>query len=570
MNLLRVWLAALLLTVAVAGELRAQNLVDPGADLLREQQRQRSERELERARPGRSVTTKVEQPVEREKVCFPIATIRLQGVTAVKSADLVEVLTPFKDTCMGEKAIARLIAKLTSVYVEAGFITTRVYVPQQDLKSKVLVLNVLEGRIEAFVYRTVDEAGVITAGKPRKITTAFPITAGDIFQLRAIEQGLDQINRLQSSQATVDLLPGSKPGMSVVVITERKVDTVRGFVTYDNNGSEETGRHRVKVSVEADDLFFVNDTASLTYAGTENSNVLAYNASVPYGNWTFSSYGSYSESVDDLTSLSVLFSQTASSTVQAEYMLHRNSRAKYWGYGAAGVYWNKRHVNVSQLTPQTRTTVRAGFKQEHHFERGVLSVDTAVTLGVPMFGADTDRGVLADDVPRAKFAKLDVSASYLHRFENGSRLISSLNGQFASDPLYSNEQLTIGGWDSVRGYQGTSVSGEDGVLLRNDYYLATFEHWSDLSKAFGFPHEKQSLIGAYVSGYLQPYVFADIGHVHDKATDTNSTLAGFGGGVRYTADRLSVNAAIAVPILEKGEADAGSLEGLINVTFKMF
>lgn len=570
MKFLKFGLAVLMLGFAAIGDLRAQNLVDPGTELLREQQRLRSERRLERAKPGQSVSTKIEQPVEREKVCFPIATIRLQGVTAVTPADLVEVLTPFKDTCMGEKAIGRLIARLTSVYVDEGFITTRVYVPQQDLKSKVLVLNVLEGRIEAFVYRTVDENGVISAGKPRKITMAFPITAGEIVQLRAIEQGLDQINRLQSSQATVDLLPGSKPGQSVVVITEKKADTVRSYVTYDNNGSEETGLHRVKVSIEADDLLSINDTASLTYVGTENSNVLAYNASVPYGNWTFSSYGSYSESVDGLTPLSVLFSQTASSSVQAEYMLHRTSNAKYWGYGATGVYWNNRHINVSKLTPQIRTTVRAGFKQEHHFERGVLSVDTAVTLGVPMFGADTDADELANDVPRAKFAKVDMSASYLHRFENGSRLISSLNGQFASDPLYSNEQLTIGGWDSVRGYQGTSVSGDHGTMLRNDYYLATFGHWNDLSKAFGFPQEKKSLIGAYVSGYLQPYVFADVGHVHSMATNTNSTLAGFGGGVRYTADRLSVNAAVAVPIIEKGDADSGNLEGLINVTFKMF
>jgi hemolysin activation/secretion protein len=48
------------------------------------------------------------------------------------------------------------------------------------------------------------------------VRLALPMGVGDILQLRDIEQGLDQLNRLRGRQAQVRIVPGQTPGGSVL------------------------------------------------------------------------------------------------------------------------------------------------------------------------------------------------------------------------------------------------------------------------------------------------------------------------------------------------------------------
>ena len=289
--------------MSFSGKAISQTTLDPGVEFLKELQRERERDRVKRSTAGKRIEVKEPQKVKTESFCFDVKTIHVAGVTALEPADLQEHIREYSGTCMGQKAIEALLQSITNSYVTAGFITTRAHVPPQDLNSKTLKIVVLEGTIEAFVYQVVDKKGKTKAGKSRKIKGAFPIKAGDILQLRLIEQGLDQINRLASSQASVNLRPGSKPGTSIVVIQETKGDTVRLTLGGDNNGSSATGTGRVRASLEVDDKLGLNETASVSFVGTQNTNALSYNFSVPYKNWTFSSFGFYSDLVSPVSVL---------------------------------------------------------------------------------------------------------------------------------------------------------------------------------------------------------------------------------------------------------------------------
>ena len=556
-------------TISYAQAPFAQPTQDPGTRLLDEQQRKRERERLENARPGQKILVPTPEKVEREDICFPVNTIRLRGVSVLDAKKLSGHIEAYKDTCMGQKAIGALLQLINKTYVEAGFITSKAYVPQQDLTKGELIIDVLEGRIEGFVYRIVDKNGKVEAGKPRKIALAFPIKPGEVFQLRAIEQGLDQINRLQSSQAKVDLLPGNQPGTSLVVITEQQVDRVRGTVSYDNKGSSSTGEDRHRVTLEADDTLALNEAYSFSYLGTKNTNVVSYNYSIPYGYWTLSTSGSYSESLDDLTPTSDLFNQTANANFRLERLFSRDGTQKTWGYVNAGYFWNSRFVNISQLEPQTRTHASIGLRTERYFEKGVLSADIGYTRGTPFLGADENFAVLTPDTPRAEFDKFDLSLNYLHRFENGSRLSSSLIGQWADVTLFSNQQLTIGGWDSVRGFHEDEASGERGLLSRNEFNFLLPEIKFD-EKAGEKPNALEKFYNQKIRTSMQPYLFADAGYVENLGFDDNTTMIGTGFGFRGNLGRASFDAALAFPLTQNNSVEPGDIQGLINVSFKLF
>ena len=299
---------------------------------------------------GQVITTPDAKGPVSEALCFPIEEIALSGITVFPDTRFAAMLAEFNGRCLGQASIGNLLARISAVYADEGYITTRAYVPAQDIGTRKLTIEVLEGRVEAYVYRQVDEKGAATPGKPRKIKSAFPLQVGEVFQLRDIEHGLEQMNRLRSSQANANLIAGEAPGTSQVVITEKKVDTIRGTVGLDNRGNAATGQTQIRFGLEADDLLQINDVWSLSFSGSENTNALAFAVSAPYGKWLFSLNGSYSEELSPVTILSDLFTQSAGVNLTAERLLARNARSKYFGYVTASSYWNERYINIASLT----------------------------------------------------------------------------------------------------------------------------------------------------------------------------------------------------------------------------
>ena len=51
-------------------------------------------------------------------------------------------------------------------------------------------------------------------------------------------------------------------------------------------------------------------------------------------------------------------------------------------------------------------------------------------------------------------------------------------------PLLSSEQLNLGGYATVRGYETNEISGDDGILLRNELHSSAFSPLTDLWKNY--------------------------------------------------------------------------------------
>lgn len=154
-----------------------------------------------------------EQPAARsgQEPCRQIRVIRLEGHPDEMGERPINLLTGHT-RCLTASDINQLLGRLNRWYQERGWITTRVYAVPADLNQGELILKVVPGRTR--LYRSSDDSD----RHDRKFASAFPGQPGDYLNLRDLEQGLENLNRVPSQEAKFRLYPGEEPGTSDIVI----------------------------------------------------------------------------------------------------------------------------------------------------------------------------------------------------------------------------------------------------------------------------------------------------------------------------------------------------------------
>lgn len=137
--------------------------------------------------------------------------------------------------CLGIAGINQLMSRIQDRMISHGWITSRVLAPEQDLESGNLVLHLLAGKVNAVRFSPGSDARASLAG-------AVPIRQGERLDLRALEQGLENLQRLPGVSARVEITPAMAPGESDIVVTRQQSEHWRLNSWIDNTGSRATGR----------------------------------------------------------------------------------------------------------------------------------------------------------------------------------------------------------------------------------------------------------------------------------------------------------------------------------------
>jgi hemolysin activation/secretion protein len=545
-------MGVLLLACLVSAHAQQAGPVDPGRQLLEEQRRDLLQRRLERSRPGLNLDEqKTVAPVE-DRLCFPIERIRLEGVSALDQDSLSMLIAPYANRCMGQGAIEALIKSVTNAYLARGYITTRVYVPAQDLRSKILRLDVVEGRIERLDYTRIGADGQPEPGPARTPFMAFPTTDGTVLQLRDLEQGLDQINRLASSQATIDIKPGEKPGHSIVVVSHKQENRLRLRLGLDNFGTRAAGQQRYRGVFEWDDALGLADALSVSLQTSRASNALSGSFSLPFGYWTATASASFSENAQLLNPVSELFSRTASLSLKVDRLIYRDADTKMRLAVLASNNFNARFINGTALTPQRRGALRFSAEFEKRLGANVFFVDIGLWQGAPWLGGDEVKPPSGSLAPHSAFTKYDATLIWSRLLTQDWRMNASLNLQYAHKPLFSPDQASLGGFETIRGVRDPLLSGENAAIGRLEL--------SGLIPATLVPDR----LGEPWRQAIRPYAFVEGGRLRNIAQAQSRAAGSAGFGARLSYERLSGEVGIAFPF---GQA---SLPGTKRDPFQIY
>ncbi|TAY08737.1 ShlB/FhaC/HecB family hemolysin secretion/activation protein (plasmid) [Rhizobium leguminosarum] len=520
----------------------------PADDFNRRQEEQSQTQRLDalrRATPGGSADTENGSlPAgQANAACFDITRVEIDGANLLSAQEIGKVTAPYGNRCVGLAEINAVLRDVTHLYIDHGYVTSRAYVPQQDIrKTRILRLLVVEGTLSD-IY--LNGQKVADNGS---LATAFPGLIGRVVNIRDIEQGLDQMNRLQANDAKSAMLPGPKDGTSILNIENRQGRPWHVSLGNNNMGQESTGFSRSSASLGYDDLFGINDQWNFSYEhsgpdypwendGNGYGNSYSGSVSVPYGYSTVSLNGSWYQ---------------YESAVEGNFQSLETSGNS----GQAGVGIDR----VVLRDKDSITTVRSNltYKQTNNFLLGNLievgsrrytvgeigiSHSRRMFGGIWVFDASYDKGLgLFDAVepgdPGAgnadpRFSKFNATISVTQPFTLTGRqleLTSLLSGQYSPDNLLGAEQISLGSYSNVRGTRESVLFGNNGMFSHNEIV------WRTKSNESGDAVAK-------ALGELRPYLGLDYGHVYSqKRFDmTGGDLAGWTAGIRAVGGNISAD-----------------------------
>ncbi|MDD2089140.1 ShlB/FhaC/HecB family hemolysin secretion/activation protein [Pseudomonas guariconensis] len=476
----------------VFGSVVSSVWASPGdQDLIRERQNRLLEEQQRRLEELRSLPGKAAQPTPSQRPedvrCFDISTIELKGADSLSASDRQALLKPFIGQCLGVSQLNALLKAITDLYLARGLVTSRAYLPQQDLSSGHLQVMVVEGRLESF--RPDDSSGL----SERELAMAFPGSAGQLLNLREIEQMVDQLNRLPSNQAQMELSPGEAVGGSRVLVRNAPQKPWRASLSRNNEGQRSTGEQQVNVGFEWDSPLGLADQLVLRgghdvvsdHTQGSNNRVLYYN--LPWGWWNFSYSYSENEYRSTARANSFAFKQTGDNQnhqMRAERVVHRDAVSKTaLNVGIAHLRTNN-YIEDTRLDASSNRLSEAQFGINHgrRLGRAFVNLDLGIQQGIGAFDAQ-DNGHPRPGEPVARYRKYSATLSFIQGFELlGERLsFSSLaNGQRSEDVLFSSQRISLGGLASIRGFKDQSLSGDSGGYWRNDLRWSRPVTWPSL------------------------------------------------------------------------------------------
>ncbi|ROM72176.1 ShlB family hemolysin secretion/activation protein [Pseudomonas brassicacearum] len=448
------------------------DLIRERQDRLLEEQRRRLEQLKDL--PGKSAAPQAPAaPVDTR--CFPIKTIELKGADALSEGERQRLLKPYINQCLGVPQLNQLLKVITDYYLEKGLVTSRAYLPQQDLSSGHLQVLVVEGRLEGLKG---DEGSGLSE---RELAMSFPGKSGDLLNLREIEQMVDQLNRLPSNQATMELTPGQNIGGSEVLVKNTPQKPWRVGLSRHNDGQKSTGEQQWGTSLDWDSPLGLADQLALRgghdavsdHQKTSRNAMLYYN--LPFGWWNVSYTYSQSEYRSQIAANGFNFKQTGDSQnhqLRLERVVHRDAVSKTSLNTGLAYLRTNNFIEDSKLRESSNRITEAQFGINHGRRIGsaFVNLDLGMQDGIGALDAQGDHDP-GRGLPDARYRKYTATLSYLQPFMLGGESFSFsslMTGQRSEDPLFSPQRMSLGGLSSIRGYKDQTLSGDSGGYWRND------------------------------------------------------------------------------------------------------
>lgn len=436
--------------------------------------------------------------------------------------------------CLNAGDINHIMTVAQNILIGRGYTTTRILAAPQDLNSGKLVLTVLAGYLKN-VEMDMSQANQTHAGRIAAFQNEFPTRSDGILNLRDLEQGLENLKRIPTVEADIQIVPvEGVPNQSTVLVKwQQRLVPYRLSMGMDDSGTKATGKYQGNVTFSADnplglsDLFYVNygrsignvpdetdSSGSLKKGGTHN---YALHYSVPFGKWTWAFNHSgyrYHQAVAGLSAAYDYNGKSYNTDLGFNRLIYRDAKrkthvgAKLWTRGTQS------YIDDAEITVQRRRTAGwlAELSHKEYIGNSTAQFKIAYKRGTGMSDAlRAPEEAFGEGTSRMKIwtASADVNTP----FQIGKQLFAydtSVHAQWNKTPLTSQDKLAIGGHHTVRGFDGEmSLSAERGWYWRND-----------LSWQFKPGH--------------QLYLGADVGHVSGQSAKwlLGQTLAGTAIGIR--------------------------------------
>jgi hemolysin activation/secretion protein len=452
--------------------------------------------------------------------------VSISGNTRIATEALLAALGKFEGQSYDFGGLSALAARLSSHYQQAGYPFARAYLPQQDVSSGELKVQILEGR-----YGQVSAHGETAfVSGAEGFLSALP--KGAIIESAALERVTLLLND-QPGDRTVPLVrPGAEVGTGDLLVEVQRDHRYKGEAGIDNYGTHATGMARAHVSFDADSPFMLGDQVSVQALYTQDHmwfGSVAYAA--PLGYRGLRGKASYTHSFYELAGSFAALGARGTADVASLGLSYPLIRSQMRNLTLSASLDHKRLHDRQSATETQSDKASTVIPVNIAFDVRDQFLHAGITYGALSFvrgslHLDGESQVLnaASARTAGSFSKLNLDLARIQSLNSRIDLYARISVQRAGANLDPSEKLGLGGVNGVRAYPNGEGFGDNGCL-------AQFE-------------------ARYSMGESVPFVFYDTGRVTLNKSpwaegENHRALAGAGLGLRHATQHWSANLMLA-------------------------
>ncbi|MGB3695475.1 MAG: ShlB/FhaC/HecB family hemolysin secretion/activation protein [Spirulinaceae cyanobacterium] len=390
------------------------------------------------------------------------------GSSVFSQEEFNELLKEFTEEPISFAELLRTQDKITQYYFEQGYITSGAFVPPQELADGVVQIQVIEGRVDEVVIEGLQRLKPSYIRSRIELGSQTPLNQNRLFEALQLLQLDPRIATL-----AVELAAGSRPGVSVLIVSIEENDGFSGQLTLDNQRSPSVGTFRRRLQASHNNLLGYGDTLSVGYTNTDGSNALDdFNYIFPInprnGTVGFRHSRTRTNIIEEPFNILDIQSKSLSYELTYRQPLKQTPTEEF----AVGVTVSRQESATTLLEipfPLTEGADNNGelkisamrFFQEYtaRSSQEVFALRSQFSFGVGLLNS-----TINEDAPDSNFFSWRGQAQYLRLLTPDTILLLRGDLQLADQSLVSLEQFSIGGAATVRGYRQDSLLADNGLF----------------------------------------------------------------------------------------------------------
>ncbi len=468
----------------------------------------------------------------------PVSAIRLEGAEALPAQAYAPVILPYKGRALTARQLEDLATAIAQVARNAGYGLASAWIPEQTVADGLLRVVIDEGRI--------DDLRVTGDGADAVRPFLAAVVTGAPVRIAALERAL--------------LLAGDLPGIGVgkprierdggraILVVRTSRDAARGRASLDNWGTGTVGPVRAQLSVDLTGFLSPDDRLTiggvLTPIDIEEFGLvrLAYSDMLGTDGTqvTLSGYAARSRPGGILSDRE-FEGQSLEGSIALAHPFLRGRAFSLWGQAEFTVRDAEQSLEDVTVRKDRFAILKASTLATAELAGGLFRARIAASRGLGILDATRDGDPMRSRRDgSAIFSKLEFWADYDRDLGGPFSLQLQAEGQIASRPLLSSEEMGLGGRYFLRGYDYREFSGDKGVA-------------GSVELRLDLPELGRPFRGAQLYGY------ADAGAVGNYGSGAGGgSLASAGVGIRaYLRPALDASLEIGVPLKDGADPTDG-------------
>jgi hemolysin activation/secretion protein len=397
------------------------------------------------------------------------------GSTVFTEEQLQAILTDYLNRPISFTELLEAQQRITQYYQDNGYITSGAILPPQALDAGIVTIEIIEGEVEELKIIGIErlQSGYIRSRLEQGIQP--PLNQNQLLETLQLLQLNPLVKRLSA-----ELSAGSGVGKSQLTIQLEEADTMSVELTVDNQRSPSVGSLRRQVQFSHNNLTGFGDRLNISYYNTEGSHTLddiSYTLPINANNGTlnFTHRRTNSQIIED--PFNQLDIDSNSQTYQLSYRqpLYLTPNTEF-AIGVTAAIQDTATLLENEPFPlslgaddngKIRTSVIRLFQEySTRSAQDALAIRSQFYLGTGLFNATKN-----NDLPDSHFLAWRGQIQYLRLLSSNMIGLFRSDLQLANQALLAQEQFSLGGASTVRGYRQDTLLGDNGVFFSTELRL---------------------------------------------------------------------------------------------------